>query len=412
LAKTAAVAFVQRFGGALNCNVHGHVLLPDGVFVLERSETFTLVPLPPPENQDLLRLTQKLARRVTALLERRFGTLEPAEDDVLQGAIGEGMQNVPLPSTDAGSEDAPDVERPTVRTSRRAASACGFSIHANTAVPAHHRVGLEKLCRYGMRPAFSQERLSLSEAGQVIVHLRRPWPTRGGVSVLSFEPVAFLRRLAPLIPPPYAHLVRHYGLFAPNAKGRELLPAAPVSWGGIRIDAQLRADRSVTAPRTSGADAASSAPDLPPAAPHPEPPHPELRPLAAIAIAPETSSAPSAQGGAGPPRRRVLPWAELLRRVFALDVLVCGKCGGPMTVLAFLTDPAVVEKILTHLGLPASPPTLSPARLPAQVEMFDEPETMDLPSNGARARRSRGPPEQDDVAWPINPPTDPSDWGA
>ena len=24
---------VQRFGGALNCNVHGHLLLPDGVFV-------------------------------------------------------------------------------------------------------------------------------------------------------------------------------------------------------------------------------------------------------------------------------------------------------------------------------------------------------------------------------------------
>ena len=40
-------------------------------------------------------------------------------------------------------------------------------------------------------------------ARQVLVGLRRPWPTTGGVSVLSFEPAAFLRRLAPLIPPPW-----------------------------------------------------------------------------------------------------------------------------------------------------------------------------------------------------------------
>jgi hypothetical protein len=33
-----------------------------------------------------------------------------------------------------------------------------------------------------------------------------------------------------------------------------------------------------------------------------------------------------------------------------------------MIVLAFLTDPAVVEKILRHLGLPLSAPALAPAR--------------------------------------------------
>jgi hypothetical protein len=33
-----------------------------------------------------------------------------------------------------------------------------------------------------------------------------------------------------------------------------------------------------------------------------------------------------------------------------------------MLVLAFLTDPAVVEKILRHLGLPCTPPPLAPAR--------------------------------------------------
>ena len=35
----------------------------------------------------------------------------------------------------------------------------------------------------------------------------------------------------------------------------------------------------------------------------------------------------------------VLPWSELWRRVFSLDVLVREKGLGPMTVSAYLTDP-------------------------------------------------------------------------
>ena len=39
---------------------------------------------------------------------------------------------------------------------------------------------------------------------------------------------------------------------------------------------------------------------------------------------------------------------------------------GPMTVIAYLTDPALLGKILTHLGLPASPPPLAPAAASAR----------------------------------------------
>jgi hypothetical protein len=42
---------------------------------------------------------------------------------------------------------------------------------------------------------------------------------------------------------------------------------------------------------------------------------------------------------------------ELLSRVFKVDVLKCENCGGRMTVLAFVTGRAVVNKILEHLGL-------------------------------------------------------------
>jgi hypothetical protein len=44
-------------------------------------------------------------------------------------------------------------------------------------------------------------------------------PSASGQTHLVLEPVAFLRRLSALIPPPRAHLVRYFGVFAPNARG-------------------------------------------------------------------------------------------------------------------------------------------------------------------------------------------------
>ena len=68
-------------------------------------------------------------------------------------------------------------------------------------------------------------------------------------------------------------------------------------------------------------------------------------------------------------RRRYYPWAELVARVWSVDVLVCSSCGGPCKVLTFLTDPAVVRRILAHLGLPTEPPRVAPARGPPQTEI-------------------------------------------
>ena len=44
-------------------------------------------------------------------------------------------------------------------------------------------------------------------------------------------------------------------------------------------------------------------------------------------------------------------WADLLKRVFHEDILVCAKCGGAVRLVAVITDPTVGEKILRHLGL-------------------------------------------------------------
>ncbi len=44
-------------------------------------------------------------------------------------------------------------------------------------------------------------------------------------------------------------------------------------------------------------------------------------------------------------------WAELIKKVYAADPLLCVRCGGAMRIIAFIEQPEVIEKILTHLGL-------------------------------------------------------------
>ena len=53
-----------------------------------------------------------------------------------------------------------------------------------------------------------------------------------------------------------------------------------------------------------------------------------------------------------------------MKRVFAIEIEKCEKCGGKVKVIASIEDPMVIEKILQHLGLDGvaglnnrSPPT-------------------------------------------------------
>ena len=58
-------------------------------------------------------------------------------------------------------------------------------------------------------------------------------------------------------------------------------------------------------------------------------------------------------------RRR---WAELIRRVYEIDPLICPRCGSEMRVIGFITQPALIDRILDHLrrrGKTPRPPPLS-----------------------------------------------------
>jgi hypothetical protein len=44
-----------------------------------------------------------------------------------------------------------------------------------------------------------------------------------------------------------------------------------------------------------------------------------------------------------------------MHRAFAIDVLACVHCGGRLRLIATLHDPAVIRKLLAHLGMAAPP---------------------------------------------------------
>ena len=74
----------------------------------------------------------------------------------------------------------------------------------------------------------------------------------------------------------------------------------------------------------------------------------------------DRSEGPAASPGAERHPRNY-PWSELMKRVFAADVLACDRCGGRLRILATIRPPETTRKILDHLGLPSRPPPLAPA---------------------------------------------------
>jgi hypothetical protein len=51
-----------------------------------------------------------------------------------------------------------------------------------------------------------------------------------------------------------------------------------------------------------------------------------------------------------------------LKRVFNIDIETCSECGGAVKIIASIEDPAVINKILTHLDEKAN--TTATAQLP------------------------------------------------
>ena len=69
-AQTGAVTLIQRFGSALNLNIHFHILFLDGVYVTT-SDRLTFCRVPPPTLAALETLVRPISERVGRVLERQ-----------------------------------------------------------------------------------------------------------------------------------------------------------------------------------------------------------------------------------------------------------------------------------------------------------------------------------------------------
>lgn len=84
-AQTGAVTLIQRFGSALNLNIHFHMLFLDGVNVERPGGTLRFRWVKAPTSAELTRLTQTLARRISRCLERQGWLTRDAENSYLAG---------------------------------------------------------------------------------------------------------------------------------------------------------------------------------------------------------------------------------------------------------------------------------------------------------------------------------------
>jgi hypothetical protein len=264
-------------------------------------------------------------RSATGALEFRRAQ-EPTQEQ-LEALVRFSAQRIRALTGHTALEDLPVVEAPVLRLVGVApepvppapsgkpltAEHDGFNLHAATSFNAEERAALERFVRDCARGPIALGRLSLLPNGNVSYRLKKSRPD--GSTHLVFTPQAFLTRLSWLIAQPHIHLIRYHGVFAPNH-----------AW---RSEVVLR-----------------------------KPPEEES----------SVGTKPS-----GPAKG--LSWAELLRRVFAVEVLVCTCCGGERRIIAEVEEGPIARKILAHLGLPTTAPK------PAQGKLFstgpppvDEPE--------------------------------------
>jgi hypothetical protein len=125
-------------------------------------------------------------------------------------------------------------------------------------------------------------------------------------NIKFFKANDFIAELTQHIPPKHKHLIRYYGLYSSKTKGKALKDG---SLAKFRCNAAHKKNPS-------------QEPDT------------------------ETISNKASRQS----------WARLIQKVYEVDPLVCPKCGSEMKVVAVITDPSEVNKILECLKRNNAPP--------------------------------------------------------
>jgi hypothetical protein len=184
----------------------------------------------------------------------------------------------------------------------------GFSVDNSVTVYPSDTAGLERLARYMLRSPVSLQRLHyLPETQQVLYQAKKG---HGREPSEIIDPMEFVARVLMHVPDSNKNSVHYFGVYCNRTKQKP------------------------------NKDSTSS-------------------------TAPPNEQSPSISNSTL--RRR---WANLIRRVYRTDPLICPKCGSEMKIISFITQSRVINKILTHLKKRATetrgppPPKLQQASSP------------------------------------------------
>jgi hypothetical protein len=294
-ARPGSVMAIQRFGGALNLNVHFHALYTDGSFYERSDGQVVFLHAAPPTVTEMEVLVTRIKHHVGQLLERMgFGRDDDDDPDApLLLGLGELYSDGVL---NKGARKLRHGKPRSLATFQRIkAHEDGFDLDAHVTVTTGARQQLDQMVRYILRPPLKETRLTLNADG-VELTLKLPWSD--GTTHIRMTSERFIDRLVALVPPPRANTLLYGGLFAANARLRALVVAY---------------QRPGVTPRK------------------------RTRP-------------------AKPTKPRNTAWADLMRHSFGLDVLACPHCGGRMRFVATILNQASIRRILRHEGLDTPEP--------------------------------------------------------
>lgn len=292
--KIGAITFIQRFGSALNLNVHFHTLMTDGVYLQQKDQSYQFCRLPHPTHQELQQIINKIKSKIENKLKKtkndnQLNFDEESTHDISKLSIehtaafgerkGHKLRRYGISSL------AVDSENPDPTTANNA----GFSLNARVWIAHNKRKKLEYLIRYMARGPIAQERMSETDHGQILYKLKTSW--RNGTTHVSFSGLDFIARLVALMPPPKMNMIRYHGVFAPNFKNRSQ-----------------------------------------------------------IVLKIETTTSKHEPTKNTKAKAERLRWAEMLKKTFEIDVTICPKCNGRLEQIAVIKNRTIAAAILKSLN--------------------------------------------------------------
>ena len=319
--QSGSVTAIQRFGSALQLNLHFHVLHLDGVYDRGADGSLRFFRVAP-RTADVEALVERIGVRCERWLAARgfAGEAEdsnPGDGDDADDALGV-MQQASL-AQQVATERRPvkKVKRTQVLGGKErplgpnCASYEGYNLHAGVHLDAMDRAGLERLCRYVLRPPLALPRLERFQGvdGRTMVRIEMKRTYSDGTHAIELSALGLAEKLAAIVPPPRANTVIYGGVLAANAALRpDVIPRAPTS-----TDAEKAAREARKLKRRDG-------------------PQPSLR------------------------AQLALSWADLLQRVFRVDGWECPQCKKAMSLRTVVIGVPACTRILHGLQNAAGPP--------------------------------------------------------